>query len=173
MPHEPVQVVTNPEQLRQPRETNPPGSAGTDFFEGNDAGFAAHRESLARALASIRATIASDAWLSAYGGLGYVRVMMTPRAIAKTHRPQKSLFKPNWTPHVATEGIGEPIYAVTPQSLDEVIRAVQAPGGAWGSRPRRDHGVRCPLSNQSRCGPKLTVGTSPQRKPRPGWLVPE
>ncbi len=63
MPHEPVQVVTNPEQLRQPRETNPPGSAGTDFFEGNDAGFAAHRESLARALASIRATIASDAWL--------------------------------------------------------------------------------------------------------------
>jgi len=151
MPHEPVQVVTNPEQLRQPRETNPPGSAGTDFFEGNDAGFAAHRESLAHALASIRATIASDAWLGAYGGLGYVRVMMTPRAIAKTHRPQKSLFKPNWTPHVATEGIGEPIYAVTPQSLDEVIRAVQAAPDSVTLRMNPRKGVEEPNPPRSRC----------------------
>lgn len=125
MAHEPVQVVTNPEQLRQPRETTRPAKAGTDFFEGRDAEFAAHRAALVRALTSIRGTLNAEPWRSVYGGLGYIRVVMNPRAIAKSHRPQQSLFKANRTPHVATEGIGEPIYAVTPQSLDEVIRVME------------------------------------------------
>ncbi|WP_339618732.1 S8 family peptidase [uncultured Salinibacterium sp.] len=49
---------------------------------------------------------------------------MAPNAIAKSHRPQQRLFRPSLTPHVATAGIGEPIYAATPASLRKVLSSV-------------------------------------------------
>jgi hypothetical protein len=126
MANQPVQVVTNPQQLRAPRTPNRPTTNGTDFFAGDDDGFVRHRDALVVSLESIAAALGSATWMTAFGGTAHVRVTMAARAIAKTHRPQKKVFPASLTPHVATAAIGEPIFAVTPASLASVIAVVKA-----------------------------------------------
>ncbi|WP_144709687.1 S8 family peptidase [Curtobacterium pusillum] len=127
MTNQPIQVVTNPSRLQQRRDKNPPNSAGTDFFEGDPDGFERHQRNLAMQIAGILQVLSDPAYEDEFGGLGYVRVRMRSRAIAKTHRPQKALFRKRATPHVATARVGEPIFACTPAGLREVLeRLVRA-----------------------------------------------
>ena len=118
MANEPVQLVLNSDRLRERREPNTPNGNGKDFYAGDNSGFVAHRDGLVAATTAVRAALQFD---SEYGGLGYVKVTMHEDAIAKSHRPQKALFRSIWAPHVATDGIGEPIFAVTPESLALII----------------------------------------------------
>ncbi|WP_456284143.1 S8 family peptidase [Microbacterium sp. JZ101] len=124
MPNEPVQVVTNPQRLRTPREKNRPGKAGDDFFAGDDAGFALHRDFLAASLRDVIATVRSDAWQRNNGDAAHIKVTMRPQAIAKSHRPQRAVFRAKVAPHVATARIGEPIYAVTSAALQQIADLV-------------------------------------------------
>jgi hypothetical protein len=118
-----VQLVLNNEALRDERKRTPPVDNGTDFFGGNNSGFASHRDALATAAKAIRASLLQ---VPEFNGLGHVKVTMQRDAIAKTHRPQTKLFRSRWTPQVGTDGVGEPIFAVTPESLDKVIAAIEA-----------------------------------------------
>lgn len=150
MPNQPVQVVTNPQRLRKQREKNPPGAAGTDFFEGNNAGFARHRDRLATQLSSIIGVLSAPQYESEYDGLGYVVVRMSARAIAKTHRPQIRLFRKTSVPHVATEGIGEPIFACTPATLREVLERLVAAEVEVGTKVLKT-GEVVPNPTRGRC----------------------
>ena len=123
MPNAPVQLVLNNDALRDNRKRTPPVDNGTDFFEDNNSGFASHRDALAAAAKAIRAALVQ---VPDFNGLGHVKVTMQRDAIAKTHRPQTKLFRSRWTPQVGTDGVGEPIFAVTPESLDKVIAAIEA-----------------------------------------------
>jgi hypothetical protein len=126
MANEPVQVVLNPADLREPREKQPPANNGTDFFEGNDAAFRAHRDDLLASLEMILVALEDPAYLTQFNGLGQLRVFMRTRAIAKSHRPQTKLFRASLTPHVGTAGVGQPIYSITPDTLRGVIASVRA-----------------------------------------------
>ena len=126
MANEPVQVVTNPERLRGPREKTPPNSAGKDFFAGNDDGFRAHRNKLARQLRGILSTIDSVEWVRDFGGLAHVQVSMRRDAIAKSYRPQTALFRESLAPHIATARIAEPLFAVTGDSLRKVLQKIES-----------------------------------------------
>lgn len=151
MANQPVQVVTNPQQLRGPRTTNRPNKAGTDFYEGADAAFSQHRDALVASLRSIVAAMSAVDSLREFGGTSHIKVTMAPRAIAKSHRPQKNVFPTKWTPHVATAGIGEPIYAVTVASLLEVIAVMSNVPVSVPTRrnPRTD--LEEPNPSRARC----------------------
>ncbi|WP_417564078.1 S8 family serine peptidase [Microbacterium sp.] len=151
MPHEPVQVVTNPEQLRADRDTQRPVGAGTDFYEGNDDEFEVHRDQLVRALRAILDVVTQEPWLSMFGGLGYVKVTMARQAIAKSHRPQKKLFRSTLSPHVATARIGEPIYAVTPHALHTLIGTVESIPKSVPTRINSRTGLPEPNPSRGRC----------------------
>lgn len=151
MPNEPVQVVTNPQQLRTPREKTPPAKAGDDFFNGDNEGFRVHRDRLVDSIRSILETVGSEGWLRDHGGLAYLKVTMRPRAIAKSHRPQRSVFKANWTPHVATARIGEPIYAVTPASLERVLKQIASAPLDVPTRLNKKTGEMVPNPTRLRC----------------------
>lgn len=151
MVNEPVQVVTNPERLRGPREAGKPASAGTDFFAGDDSGFARHRDALAAQLEALLELCSAAAWVQQYGGLLHIKVTMRPRAIAKSHRPQKALFTSARSPHVATARIGEPIFAVTPTSLRALISAVKKAPEAVPWKPDSQTGELSPRPNRVRC----------------------
>jgi len=121
MPNEPVQVVLNPGALRAPRDRVTPNGNGTDFFAARPDAFTKHKAQIVASLKSILSAIEKN---PESGALGYIKVAMAPNAIAKSHRPQQRLFRPSLTPHVATAGIGEPIYAATPASLRKVLSSV-------------------------------------------------
>lgn len=123
MANAPVQLVLNNDALRDERKRTPPVDNGTDFFDGNNTGFATHRDTLANAAKAIRASLVQE---PAFNGLGHVKVTMQRDAIAKSHRPQTKLFRSRWAPQVGTDGVGEPIFAVTPESLDKVVAAIEA-----------------------------------------------
>lgn len=166
MPNEPVQLVLNSERLREKRETGTPNGNGKDFYATDNAGFVAHRKALVGAATAIRSALQFD---DIYGGLGYVKVTMHEDAIAKSHRPQKALFRNIWAPHVATDGLGEPIFAVTPESLTAVIaemnkseavvtkQKVDPDTGVVGLRPSRQ---RCEVSAIA----SLTLWTETDRR---------
>lgn len=125
MTNEPVQLILNPAQTRRDRTPPTLNGNGTDFFEGNDAGFSEHRDRLAATLTSLVDELESGSAFTEFGGLGHLKVTVRERGIAKSHRPQRALFRPKRAPHVATDHIGEPIFAVTPQSLREIIAQVR------------------------------------------------
>lgn len=102
MANNPVQIVLNDESyIRAPE----PGRAGPDkdFFDGNDQGFAAHKQAMIDRLDEIDATLAS----SRFGPLAYVRVRMRTEAIAKSYRPNRSLFIRDQFPCVGAGAPGE------------------------------------------------------------------
>lgn len=150
MPNQPVQIVTNPTRLRQKREKNPPGSAGTDFFADDNAGFTLHRDRLTTQVASIIAALSSAQYTDEYDGLGFVIVRMRQRAIAKSHRPQIRLFRKSNVPHVATEGIGEPIFACTPTTLREVLTRLREAEVEVGTKVLKT-GEVVPNPSRGRC----------------------
>lgn len=148
MPNEPVQLLLNTGRLRAERETSTPVDNGTDFYAGNDRAFARHRHGLAAALRAVRDALAAD---TQFGSVGYVKVTMQPNAIAKSHRPQGALFRARWTPHVATEGIGEPIFAVTPESLRYVIDAIESAETTVVDKTNKTTGAVAPHPSRKRC----------------------
>ncbi len=151
MANQPVQVVTNPQQLRAPRTPNRPVTAGTDFYAGDDEGFVRHRDALVTSLQSIIAALSSPTWINNFGGAAHIRVTMAPKAIAKTHRPQKKIFPTALTPHVATAAIGEPIFAVTPTSLDEVVTVMKAVPKTVPTKINKNNGEEIPNPSRERC----------------------
>ncbi len=105
MPNNPVQIVLNDSDfLRAPD----PGTSGPgkDFFEKNDAGFAAHRKSLLESLDAIEAAIRSNP----YGPATYIRVQMRVEALAKSYRPNQWLLTEEQFPCVGADGIGTLYY---------------------------------------------------------------
>lgn len=150
MANEPVQVVTNPEQLRGKREKFG-GGVGDDFFEGDDTGFARHRDHLAAALASIAGHMSERGWVEQNDTAGHVKVTMRAQAIAKTHRPQRALFRSAAAPHVATAGIGEPIYAVTSDVLTGIAQTIRATSAKTEYKIDRVTGKEMPNPSRQRC----------------------
>lgn len=105
MANNPVQIVLNDESyIRAPD----PGRAGPDkdFFEGNDRGFAEHKAAMLSRLEGIDAELAT----SRFGPVAYVRVRMRPEAIAKSYRPNRSLFLNDQFPCVGAGAPGELYY---------------------------------------------------------------
>src|SRR5688572_5692590 len=103
MANAPVQVVLDANSFRIARETQPPKSAGKDFFLNDDTGFAAHKQKIEQQLADI-----SEQLLSAtYSGFGYAKVQLRQQAWAKSHRPLQALFRQNRTPVVGSDRLGE------------------------------------------------------------------
>lgn len=117
----PVQVVLNDADFFRAPD---PGTAGrpTDFFADRDEAFAVHRAKLsAEVEAVIRALARNPA-----GEVGYVRVRMREKALAKSHRPTRALFQPQTFPCVGAAGLGELFYLASPDTLRTLRSKIDA-----------------------------------------------
>ncbi|WP_426724867.1 S8 family peptidase [Curtobacterium flaccumfaciens] len=151
MANQPIQVVTNPSRLQRPRDKPRPNSAGRDFFLGDDAGFVRHQGRIAAQISDAIRVLTDPQYRQEFGGLGYVRVRMRQNAIAKSHRPQTSLFRKRHTPHVATGGVGEPIFACTPDGLRRVLEKVVGAEQVSRTRTHPLTGEVLPNPSRARC----------------------
>lgn len=109
----PIQVVLDVRKFLGDRIRNS-GGQSKEFFEGNNAGFIAHRGKVQAALGSVRQSLTA----SSAGPVGFVRVRMKEDALAKSHRPVSSLFPISATPTVGSGDLGELIIQVTPSALE-------------------------------------------------------
>ncbi|WP_418320113.1 S8 family peptidase [Piscinibacter sakaiensis] len=114
--------MLNTEQYMKAPDTGGGGSA-RDFYKGNDADFARHREKLLSELEGVRAQL-----IPSSAPVGFVRVKLQAAALAKTHRPMDAIFKASNFPLVGTGGLGELYFEVTAETLpkaEAVIRGAE------------------------------------------------
>jgi hypothetical protein len=119
MANNPVQIVLNDNDYLVAPE---PGTGGppTDFFAGQDDEFAKHRAKLATCIQRVSAQLSA----AGVGGAGYIRVKLRERALAKSHRPVRALFKPEVFPSVGAAGLGEIYYFAEAGQLANLINVV-------------------------------------------------
>jgi hypothetical protein len=147
----PVQVILNADNYRRDRETQPPASSGTDFFLGRGPAFAQHRAVLTEQVTAVRSRLTTPAYRAAYGSSGYARVQLRPEAWAKSHRPTSRLFRPNVTPTVGADQLGEMICRVTPEGLNRVNEWMARAEVDARTRVDRRTGEIRPNPSRARC----------------------
>ncbi len=112
----PIQVVLNVRNFQGER-IRQPGSKAKEFFDGNNAGFVKHREKVQQELTLVQQSLVA----SRAGPVGFVRVRMKEDALAKSHRPVRSLFPASAAPTVGSGDLGELIVQVTPSALERAF----------------------------------------------------
>lgn len=112
----PIQVVLDPRRFQAAR-IRKGGNGSKDFFEGDDAGFVAHKRRIQESLHTVGRTLQA----SSASKTGFIRVRMREAALAKSHRPVKNLFNPIYTPTIGSSDIGELIIQVTPRGIAHAL----------------------------------------------------
>ena len=128
-----VQIVLNSQEFvgTQPRS---PGGGRKDFFEGNDAALATHKQKISGRLQKIQSAVANSSW----GGTDYLRVRLKPEAWAKSHRPTGHLFSPKVCQSVGADAIGEPIFEVDERALAIALKGVESAEDVLRYKPNKD-----------------------------------
>jgi len=119
MKHNPLQVVFNASDYIYKPDPNPGGSL-EDFYGGRDDEFKEHKASLERQINHIQHHLESSRT-----NLSMVKVELNPSALAKSHRPMRTLFPANKSPHIGGLNIGTLLFQVTPNSLNWLKSRVQ------------------------------------------------
>jgi hypothetical protein len=110
----PIQIVLNPENYEEVRETSG-GGRRTDFFAHRDIEFVAHKAALTSQLDAISGVLSAQS--QSKGDIGFVKVILRQKALAKSHRPITRLFSENRTPVVGGGDLGVMIVEARPSTL--------------------------------------------------------
>ncbi|MEM8918909.1 MAG: S8 family serine peptidase [Pseudomonadota bacterium] len=119
MANNPVQIVLNDNDYVIPPE---PGKGGPpfDFFAGRDDEFLKHKAKIAAQIQETATQLSSGTT----GEVGYVRVKLREKALAKSHRPNRVMFTSQKFPCVGAAGVGELFYFARSDDLSKLIDTV-------------------------------------------------
>ncbi|EJL6313798.1 S8 family peptidase [Vibrio cholerae] len=112
MKNNPLQIVLNPNEYIHKPDPNVGGSQ-EDFFGGRDEDFVEHKNSLLRQVRNVKESLRSSR-----RDVAVVKVDLNPSALAKSHRPMKSLLPNTKSPHIGGLKIGSLLFQVSDSSLN-------------------------------------------------------
>jgi len=119
-PLRPVQVILDKDRFLVAPE-RPPGGSNRDFFAGDDAGFARHKQQMREELDGFAQTIETQG-----DAVGFVHVQLREAALAKSHRPLDRVFsRYRKFSLVGGDANGELLVQATPRALKELSEAVE------------------------------------------------
>lgn len=129
-----IQFVLNPRAFIADKDFVNGFGPNKDFFVGNDNEFITHKYNLVQGLESIGEASRSNV----FSRITYARVKMRSDAIAKSHRPTKSIFTHNKRSFVVGgAGIGELLIEMHPGSIEMTTRAINRAENVSGAKPSR------------------------------------
>lgn len=129
-----IQLVINPRDYIGDKEPINGFGSPTDFFSGEDLAFSAHKSLLSNEVAALR--VASER--NPYSRITYAKVKMRSTAIAKTHRPTKSIFSQSKRSFVVGGiGVGELLIEMHPGSIEKVGAAIARAEEVSGEKTSR------------------------------------
>jgi hypothetical protein len=113
----PIQVILNPEHFEEARDTGG-GGPRKDFFARRDDEFREHKNALAEQLGTVARAIDAQP----QGDIGIVKVILRREAWAKSHRPVRSLFRPDRIAIVGGGDLGEMYFEAKPSGLRSIAQ---------------------------------------------------
>jgi len=129
-----IQFVLNPRAFIGDKDLVNGFGPNKDFFVGNDNEFVAHKGNLVHGLESI----SEASRRNVYSRITYAKVKLRSDAIAKTHRPTKSLFTLNKRSYVVGgAGVGEMLIEMHPGSIEKTVRAINRAEDVSREKPSR------------------------------------
>ncbi len=145
----PIQIVLNPENYEEARETTG-GGPRKDFFANRDREFREHKARLLNQLGAISEAMKAQPQTD----IAFVKVNLRRSAWAKSHRPINALFKPDRTPVVGGGDIGVMIVEAKPQSIAQVAEMITSAEEQTTLRfiPALDKEVPYPSTSRSETG---------------------
>lgn len=129
-----IQFVLNPGAFIGDKDLVNGFGPNKDFFVGRDNDFAAHKGILVQSLASIDEASRRNA----YSRITYAKVKMRSDAIAKSHRPTKSIFTDKKRSFVVGGvGVGEMLIEMRPGSIEMTVQAINRAEEVTRDKPSR------------------------------------
>ena len=129
-----IQLVLNPRAFIGDKDLVNGFGPNKDFFKGNDNEFIAHKGILVHGLESVSEAGRSNV----YSRISYAKVKLRSDAIAKSHRPTKSLFTQNKRSYVVGgAGIGEMLIEMHPGAIETTVRVINRAEDESRDRPSR------------------------------------
>lgn len=119
MPDYAVQSVLGVEKFVRTRELNVGGKV-KDFYAGRNPAFKDHRDGLAKQLMGLKRQLENET----SGDGAYAKIALVRSALAKSHRPVKSLFNARRTPVVGNGDVGDLIVEVHARALADVATTI-------------------------------------------------
>lgn len=117
----PIQVFLDAKRFIDVPEVKPHPQSKTDFFAGNDRGFAEHKSRMKNRVTSMATSMRAQTQPGAF-----IKVRQRELALAKSHRPLGSLFTPgNRFALVGAEKIGELLFQATPVALERLAALIE------------------------------------------------
>jgi hypothetical protein len=117
----PIQIILNPENFDEVRDAGG-GGPKKDFFATRDDEYRRHKRALVDQLNAIAQVLETQA----QGDIGVIKVILRREAWAKSHRPVRSLFKPDRVPVVGGGDLGEIYFETRPQVLRTIARDIES-----------------------------------------------
>ena len=129
-----IQLALNPGAFIGDKDLVNGFGPNKDFFVGRDNDFAAHKGALVQSLASI----SEASRRNAYSSITYAKVKMRSDAIAKSHRPTKSIFTDKKRSFVVGGvGVGEMLIEMHPGSIERTVQAINGAEDVAREKPSR------------------------------------
>lgn len=119
--HNPIQIVLQPSQLIYSPDRNP-GGKNTDFYGERDKEFAEHKIQIIDQIADLSRALQKNI----YSEVGVAKVTLKPQALAKSHRPTRSLFRSDTAPCLGSGSFGELYFQVTSDSLERISKNISS-----------------------------------------------
>lgn len=117
----PIQIILNQENFEEARDTGG-GGPRKDFFAQRDEDFGRHKKVLTDQLEALATALEHQA----QGDVGVIKVVLRREAWAKSHRPTRSLFKPDRISLVGDGDLGEMYFEGRPGILRAIARDIAA-----------------------------------------------
>jgi hypothetical protein len=145
----PIQVILNPENFEETRDAGG-GGLKKDFYAGRDGEFRAHKTSIAEQLRELATAIGAQP----QGAIGVVKVILRREAWAKSHRPVRSLFRPERIAIMGGGDLGEMYFEAKPRILRSIARDVLTAEDQtrWKHDPATDRVLPNPSTARSEVG---------------------
>lgn len=119
MANNPIQIVLDSSNFINDWD-RPAGGNKKDFFEGRDKEFFEHKQKIAKQLIAVEEKLTENV----FSDVAYMKLILSPSALAKSHRPTKEIFQKERTPIVGGGDLGELYVEVRPATIDGLIEKV-------------------------------------------------
>lgn len=116
----PVQVVLQTDNFIV-ANARPAGGGNKDFYEGDDVAFVKHRNYLLTQLETVKSVQNRNP----YSSISYAKIILKPSALAKSHRPTRSLFNDRTSRVVGGGDLGEIFVEIRKNSIPKLIKKLE------------------------------------------------